>query len=69
MSTDTKTRNVVVNRVINAPVDQVWKVWSDSNYVKQWWGPTGFTCRLPKWIFMKAEHRCFACAHQKNSAA
>ena len=51
MSTDTKTRNVVVNRVIDAPVDQVWKAWSDSNYVKQWWGPTGFTCPLAEMDF------------------
>ena len=46
MSTETKKRNVVVNRVIDAPVDQVWKAWSESNYVMQWWGPTGFNCPL-----------------------
>ena len=51
MSTDTKTRNVVVNRVIDAQVDQVWKAWSDSNYVKQWWGPTGFTCPVAEMDF------------------
>ena len=51
MSTDTKTRNVVVNRVIDAPVDQVWKSWSDSNYVMQWWGPTGFTCPVAEMDF------------------
>jgi|SRR5688572_19755974 len=51
MSTDTNTRNVVVNRVIDAPVDQVWKAWTDSNYVKQWWGPTGFTCPVAEMDF------------------
>ena len=51
MSTDTKTRNVTVNRVIDAPVDQVWKAWTDSNYVKQWWGPTGFTCPVAEMDF------------------
>jgi uncharacterized protein YndB with AHSA1/START domain len=51
MSTDTKTRNVVVNRVIDAPVDQVWKAWSDSNYVRQWWGPIGFTCPVAEMDF------------------
>ena len=51
MSTDTKTRNMAVNRVIDVPVDQVWKAWSDSNYVKQWWGPTGFTCPLAEMDF------------------
>ena len=51
MSTDTKTHNMAVNRVIDAPVDQVWKAWSDSNYVKQWWGPTGFTCPVAEMDF------------------
>ena len=51
MNTATNNRNVVVNRVIHAPVDQVWKAWSDSNYVMQWWGPTRFTCPLAKMDF------------------
>ena len=51
MSTDTKTRNVIAKRVIDAPVDQVWKAWTDSNYVKQWWGPTGFTCPVAEMDF------------------
>ncbi|HKY55683.1 MAG TPA: SRPBCC domain-containing protein [Anaerolineales bacterium] len=48
---ETKKRNVVVNRVIEAPIDQVWKAWSDSNFVMQWWGPTGFTCPLAEMDF------------------
>jgi uncharacterized protein YndB with AHSA1/START domain len=51
MSTATEKRNVIVNRVIDAPVDQLWKAWSDSNYVMQWWGPTGFTCPLAEMDF------------------
>ena len=42
----TATHNVVVTRVFDAPVEQVWKAWSDSEYVRQWWGPAGFTCPL-----------------------
>ena len=51
MSTETKKLNVVVNRIIDAPLEQVWKAWSDSNYVMQWWGPTGFTCPLAEMDF------------------
>jgi uncharacterized protein YndB with AHSA1/START domain len=46
MSTEPKQRNVVVTRVFDAPVEQVWKAWSDPEMVKQWWGPTGFACPL-----------------------
>jgi uncharacterized protein YndB with AHSA1/START domain len=37
------TLNMVTSRVFDASVEQVWKAWSDSELVKQWWGPTGFT--------------------------
>ena len=36
-------RDLVITRVFDAPVEQVWTAWTDPEYVKQWWGPTGFT--------------------------
>ena len=38
--------HVVVTRVFDAPVELIWKAWSDPEYVRQWWGPAGFTCPL-----------------------
>jgi uncharacterized protein YndB with AHSA1/START domain len=38
-----ETYDVVVTRVLDAPVEEVWKAWSDPAYVMRWWGPTGFT--------------------------
>jgi uncharacterized protein YndB with AHSA1/START domain len=40
------TRDLVVTRVFDAPVEQVWKAWTDGDQVKRWWGPTGFTSPL-----------------------
>jgi uncharacterized protein YndB with AHSA1/START domain len=50
-TTGAKTRDIVVTRVYDAPVEQVWKAWSDSERVKQWWGPTGFTCPVANMDF------------------
>ena len=36
-------RDVVITRVFDAPVETVWKAWTDPEFVKRWWGPTGFT--------------------------
>jgi uncharacterized protein YndB with AHSA1/START domain len=30
-------------RTFNAPSDKVWRVWTDEDSVKRWWGPTGYT--------------------------
>ena len=51
MTDNSQTHNVVVTRVFDAPVERVWKAWSDPGYVMQWWGPTGFTCPLAKMDF------------------
>jgi uncharacterized protein YndB with AHSA1/START domain len=38
------TFDVVVSRTFPVPPEQVWRAWSESELVKQWWGPTGWTC-------------------------
>ena len=43
MITEPKKRDLVVTRVFEAPVERVWKAWSDPEHVMQWWGPEGFT--------------------------
>jgi uncharacterized protein YndB with AHSA1/START domain len=35
--------DLVVTRVFDAPIELVWKAWSDPEAVVEWWGPTGFT--------------------------
>lgn len=39
-----RTYDLTVTRVLPAPVDAVWRAWSDPGSVRRWWGPTGFTC-------------------------
>jgi uncharacterized protein YndB with AHSA1/START domain len=51
MTDNVKKRDVVVTRVFDAPVEQVWKAWSDSDQVMRWWGPTGFTAPLARMDF------------------
>lgn len=38
-----KKKNLVFTRVFDAPIELVWKAWTDPKLVKQWWGPNGFT--------------------------
>lgn len=34
---------IVMTRTVNAPRELVWKVWTEPEHVKNWWGPNGFT--------------------------
>src|ERR1019366_3759004 len=36
-------RTIVIERVLDAPRDLVWKVWTDPDEVTKWWGPEHFT--------------------------
>ena len=36
-------RDLVITRVFDAPVETVWKAWTEPEHVMRWWGPTGFT--------------------------
>jgi uncharacterized protein YndB with AHSA1/START domain len=36
-------RELIFNRLLDAPRELVFKVWTDPEHVVKWWGPTGFT--------------------------
>jgi uncharacterized protein YndB with AHSA1/START domain len=46
MTTQSEKQNLVITRVFDAPVAAIWQAWTDSESVKQWWGPTDFTAPL-----------------------
>jgi uncharacterized protein YndB with AHSA1/START domain len=48
---DTVTKNVVVTRIFDAPVEVVWNAWVEPELVKQWWGPAGFTAPVAEMDF------------------
>src|SRR5258708_5088372 len=39
---------IVIERIFDAPVELVWKAWTDSEMVMKWWGPEGFTAPSAK---------------------
>ncbi len=45
---NTADRELRISRVLNAPIELVWEVWTDPEHLKQWWGPDGFTNTITK---------------------
>lgn len=35
---------IVITRIFDAPQELAWRVWTEPDFVMQWWGPKGFTC-------------------------
>jgi uncharacterized protein YndB with AHSA1/START domain len=42
-NSSTADRELVITRVLNAPRELVWEVWTNPEHIKNWWGPNGFT--------------------------
>jgi PhnB protein len=40
---NTAERELTISRLLNAPRELVWEVWTKPEHIKNWWGPTGFT--------------------------
>jgi uncharacterized protein YndB with AHSA1/START domain len=41
-------KELVLERLIDAPIDRVFKAWTDAAQVREWWGPRGFTAPVCK---------------------
>ncbi len=42
-TSNTKDRELIVSRTLDAPVDIVWEAWTNPEHIANWWGPDGFT--------------------------
>jgi uncharacterized protein YndB with AHSA1/START domain len=40
----TQQNTVQITRVFDAPREAVWKAWTEPESMKQWWGPTDYSC-------------------------
>ena len=41
-------KKIEVSRIFNAPIEMVWKLWTDPELIKRWWGPKHFTSPVAK---------------------
>ena len=37
-----ESKDFVITRLLNAPLELVWKVYTEEKHMMQWWGPAGF---------------------------
>jgi uncharacterized protein YndB with AHSA1/START domain len=39
-------REIVIERIVNAPRELVWRAWTEADQIAKWWGPNGFTTTI-----------------------
>ncbi|PBQ33731.1 activator of HSP90 ATPase [Sphingobacteriaceae bacterium] len=40
------TKHLSVSKIFDAPVEDVWQIWTDAGLLKLWWGPDKFICDI-----------------------
>ncbi|MEH6306294.1 SRPBCC domain-containing protein [Olivibacter sp. CPCC 100613] len=48
---NTNNREMKMTRTVKAPIDLVWKVWTEPEYIVQWWGPNDHTTTIHEMDF------------------
>lgn len=47
--TDEQRKELTITRTFDAPIDLVWKAWTDPEILQKWWGPRGVTNPVCEW--------------------
>jgi uncharacterized protein YndB with AHSA1/START domain len=47
-NSNTADRELLLTRILDAPVELVWEVWTKPEHIANWWGPNGFTNTITK---------------------
>jgi uncharacterized protein YndB with AHSA1/START domain len=43
-----RRRTITMERTFDAPVEEVWEMWTTKNGIESWWGPEGFVTEVRK---------------------
>ncbi len=43
---DLNERTLTIERLFDAPIDLVWKAWTQENHIAKWWGPKGMKVNI-----------------------
>ena len=41
-------RKVTLERIFQAPIEEVWDLWTTTEGIESWWGPDGFAVKVHK---------------------
>ena len=50
---DVANKKIVVVREFDAPLEEVWKAWTEKELLDQWWAPRPWKAKTKPWISAK----------------
>jgi uncharacterized protein YndB with AHSA1/START domain len=59
-------RQLKVEKVVTAPVDLVFEVWTKPEHLKEWWGPNGYTTTIDSMTFEEGGEWIYEMKHEEH---
>lgn len=56
ISKDAANKKITIVREFDAPLEKVWKAWTDSNIMDQWWAPKPYQAKTKAMDFREGGH-------------
>jgi uncharacterized protein YndB with AHSA1/START domain len=47
-TSDTARKRIILERLFDAPIEDVWDLWTTAEGIESWWGPDGFEVKVRK---------------------
>jgi uncharacterized protein YndB with AHSA1/START domain len=63
---DLQAKSIVVSREFNAPIEKVWKAYSQKEILDQWWGPSPWRAETQSMDFRTGGHWSYAMVGPNN---
>ena len=60
MVKDASNKKLTITRGFSAPVEQVWRAWTESRLLDQWWGPKPWRVETKEMDFREGGHWLYA---------
>jgi uncharacterized protein YndB with AHSA1/START domain len=57
---DVANKKIIVTRAFNAPLEMVWKAWTDKTILDQWWAPKPWKAETKEMNFAAGGHWLYA---------
>jgi len=64
--TNLAERQIKVERLVDAPVDLVFEVWTKPEHLDKWWGPSGYTTTTQSFLFQVGGEWIYQMKHDQH---
>jgi len=66
---DTENKTLIIEHIVDAPKEIVWRAYADKEWFEKWWGPEGWETTVKQFDFKPGGrvHYCMKCVDERQT--